>query len=96
VGSDLANQLRLVGPDVFGSLPVRWAYLFGSHAEGRSRADSDVDVAVVLTEDVATSDALRMQSRCADALSVATAIGGIEVVALNGAPLRFIGRVLRQ
>lgn len=37
-----------------------------------------------------------MQSRCADALSVATAIGGIEVVALNGAPLRFIGRVLRQ
>lgn len=33
---------------------VEFAYLFGSHAQGRARPDSDIDVAVKVTGDPAT------------------------------------------
>ena len=37
-----------------------------------------------------------MASRTADALTAASAVGGIEVTVLDDAPIRFLGRVLRS
>ncbi len=50
---------------------LRFAYLFGSHAEGRPRVDSDLDVAVVLIDGIVGPESERVASRCADALSAA-------------------------
>lgn len=93
---DLVGRLRQAASVALSEYPVRFAYLFGSHAEGHARGDSDVDVAVVLTDGILGPAAERVASRCADALSAAAEIGGIELTVLNDAPLRFTGRVLRQ
>lgn len=39
---------------------VRFAYLFGSRAQGRERPDSDIDVAVVLDDGIAAAEAERI------------------------------------
>lgn len=94
--SGLCERLREVAGDVFGAFPVRFAYLFGSQVAGRPRPDSDVDVAV-LADDTVPGDAYDcLALRCADALAVASGVPRIEVIVLNHAPLRFVGRVLRQ
>lgn len=94
--SGLSERLRDVAADAFATLPVRFAYLFGSQVAGRPRPDSDVDVAV-LADDAVPEDAYdRLALRCADALTVASQVPRIEVTVLNRAPLRFVGRVLRQ
>lgn len=93
---DLAGALRRAAPEALDPHPVRFAYLFGSHAAGTARPDSDVDIALLLTEDVPRDEADRIAFRCADTLSAATQVPGVEVAVLNGAPLRFVGRVLRE
>jgi predicted nucleotidyltransferase len=57
---------------------LRVVYLFGSHAQGRARPDSDVDVAVVTAAD---SDPL-LDLRLADRLSAAVH-ASVDVVALG-------------
>ncbi len=88
--------MREAAPGALAALPVRFAYLFGSQVAGRPRPDSDVDVAVLAEEDVPQAGYDRLAFRCADALAAATRIPRIEVTVLNAAPLRFVGRVLRQ
>lgn len=94
--SGLVQQLRETAPQAFASLPIRFAYLFGSQVAGRPRPDSDVDVAILADDDVAEADYYRLGWRCADALAASSGVGRIEVTILNRAPLRFVGRVLRQ
>lgn len=96
MGTDVVNLLRRGAAEAFEPYPVRFAYLFGSHAQGRAGAGSDVDVAVLLTDGVAPGAAERIGSRCVDALGAATEVGGIELTVLNRAPVRFVGRVLRS
>jgi len=96
MGSDPAGRLRRDAAEALRPYPVQFAYLFGSRAEGRARKDSDVDVAVLLLNGIAEPEAGRIASRCAGALSAAAEMGGIQVTVLNHAPLRFVGRVLRQ
>ncbi|MBA3419383.1 MAG: nucleotidyltransferase domain-containing protein [Geodermatophilaceae bacterium] len=96
MGSDPAGRLRRDAAEALRPYPVQFAYLFGSRAEGRARKDSDVDVAVLLLNGIAEPEAGRIASRCASALSAAAEMGGIQVTVLNHAPLRFVGRVLRQ
>lgn len=93
---DTAERLRTAAPRAFAGLPVVLAYLFGSQVAGRPRPDSDVDVGVLLEERVPAAEYPALASRCADALAAATNLGRIEVTVLNDAPLRFLGRVLRQ
>lgn len=95
--SALVDRLCAAADDAFCSRPsVRFAYLFGSRAQGRERPDSDVDVAVLLDDGISPADADRVAGRCADVLSDRAQVGGISVTVLNGAPVRFVGRVLRD
>lgn len=95
--SVLVDRLRAAADEAFGPRPaVRFVYLFGSRAQGRERPDSDVDIAVVLDDGIAPSDVDRLAGRCADALGDRARVGGIAVTVLNGAPVRFVGRALRD
>jgi predicted nucleotidyltransferase len=93
-GEKLVGALRTAAASVLPSLPVAFAYLYGSQTGDRNRPDSDVDVGIVL--DTTDVDPEVVASRTADALTAASAIGGIEVTVLDDAPIRFLGRVLRS
>ncbi|MBI5850027.1 MAG: nucleotidyltransferase domain-containing protein [Planctomycetes bacterium] len=72
------------------------AYLFGSVARGQARADSDVDVGVLLS--AGPPKTLSDFDRLADQQSQLTELLGREVdlVPLNGAPPDLLHRVLRD
>ncbi len=79
-----------------GRRDVVAAYLFGSVARGDARADSDVDVAVLLAAgepaDTAGYDAwFALQDDLEERLHQR-----VDLVAMNGAPLDLLHRVLRD
>ncbi len=64
------------------------AYLFGSHAEGRSHRESDVDVAVLLDDRTYPTAADRAEARvriCAWLIG-ALSDNDVDLLVLNGAP----------
>lgn len=72
---------------------VQAALLFGSQATGKARADSDVDVAVLLSrEAIAGTAGLR---RLVGALTEEIAADRLDVVILNGAPPALAFQVLK-
>lgn len=92
----LVDRLRAAAEQSLPNLPIRFAYLYGSRAGGRPRPDSDIDVGVLLDGRAAVTEPERIASRCTDALLRVAGVGGIETTVLNGAPIRFLGRVLRH
>jgi predicted nucleotidyltransferase len=93
-GRNLVDALRSAAEVELPAMPVVFAYLYGSRAQGGARPDSDVDVGVLLDPGVTAPESLA--SRAADALTTRSRVGGIEVTVLNDAPIRFLGRVLRS
>jgi len=94
VSSDVLEQLRIGAPQAFESRPVRYAYLFGSHATGHARRDSDIDIAVQLDDRVPSDEYLDVQFELARRLASATSLGNIEVLVFNDAPLPLQGRIV--
>lgn len=94
---ELAEQLRRVAPRACEGLGVDVLYLFGSRARGDARADSDVDVALLL-DDTDVVDPLDASMRVARRLEELARPGAsVEAaVVLNDAPLPLAGRVLRD
>lgn len=70
------------------------AYLYGSAAQGRMRADSDIDVGILLADDAVTDHryvvrmARELQSRCRLDREV-------DLRVLNRRPIRFLNQVMR-
>ncbi len=96
-GMDLLPRLRAAAAEEFEGAGVRFAYLFGSHARGQARPDSDVDVAVHFAGDVSPEEYLERSVLLAGRLTHRSGIGPIDgLVVLNEAPLRLVGRVLRD
>jgi len=93
-GEELVDVLRTAAASALPSLPVVFAYLYGSRTGDRSRPDSDVDIGIALGPTYTGPEAVASQT--ADALTAASGIGGIEVTVLDDAPIRFLGRVLRN
>jgi predicted nucleotidyltransferase len=91
-GAELVGKLRAAARGL-EALPVGFAYLYGSRTGDRARPDSDVDIGVAL--EAGTADPDSVASRVADVLT-GSGIGDIQVTVLDGAPLRFLGRVLRS
>jgi uncharacterized protein len=91
---DVLEQLRTGAREAFAGRPVRFAYLFGSHAAGRPWSNSDIDIAVQLDDRVPRDQYLDLQLNLARWLALATSLGGIEVVVLNDAPLTLQGRII--
>jgi uncharacterized protein len=72
------------------------AYVFGSSANGRIRADSDVDVAVLLARPLPPSRSLRYRLRLIADLGSALRRSDIDLVLLNDASPLLAHRVLSK
>ena len=72
------------------------AYLFGSHARGRARRDSDIDIAVYVDEARARDGVWGYRAELTTDLMVALGTNDVDVVVLNRAPILLYHRVLRD
>ena len=81
-----------------GTPGVQAAWLFGSHAEGRSHRDSDVDVAVLLERGCCPDARARFDARVAMTADLIAVLHNNEVdlVVLNDAPPLFARRIVRD
>jgi len=88
-GADLPYDARLA--ETFrrlGGIGVVSAYLFGSHASGRSHRASDVDVGVLLRRDVYPTARERFDARVRLTAELVAGLhqNAVDVVILNDAP----------
>ena len=79
-----------------GKRGVDAAWLFGSHSEGRSHRDSDVDVAVLLEHGRYPDARARFEARVAMTADIIALLhrNEIDLVVLNDAPPRFARRIV--
>jgi predicted nucleotidyltransferase len=77
---------------VLATAGVRFAYLFGSRATGRSRPNSDADIAIMPGRPLDLLAEADLADRLAQALQVPT----VDLVDLRRASLRMRGRVLEE
>jgi predicted nucleotidyltransferase len=91
-----AGGLQALSRALAGMGDVRLAFLFGSRARGRARADSDFDVAVLLDEAAARADRGETIRRLAGRLGSVVSSALLDLVVLNDAPALLRQRVLRD
>lgn len=96
MSAEVITQVISAAAAAFADTPVRFAYLFGSHASGRTHAESDIDVAVYLADDVSTDDYLDYRLSLAGRIETEAGVSGVEVVVLNEAPLPLKGRIVKN
>lgn len=89
---DLRGQLA----QVFRQPGVRLAYLFGSHAEGRARPDSDVDFAILVPHELSVAHRFELQTRIMGDLMKLLDAEDVDVQLLNAADPLFRMEVLRN
>ena len=79
-----------------GKRGVQAAWLFGSHCEGRSHRDSDVDVAVLLEYGRYPDARARFEARVGMTADIIALVhrNEVDVVVLNDAPPRFARRIV--
>ena len=75
---------------------IQAAYIFGSVAQGRTRPDSDIDIAVLLTRPLTGDRALRYRLDLTVALGAALHRDDVQLVMLNEAPSLLAHRVLSR
>lgn len=93
----VVDRLHEVVPEVLHVAPVLVAYLYGSYARDEARADSDVDIAVLLDRTEAHPEHdLDLVDRLAGRLERRVGAPVDPFLVLDTAPLRLVGRVLRD
>jgi uncharacterized protein len=91
------EHLRQAVRRALEALPeVQAALLFGSRASGRARADSDIDVAVLLDPVAAAQSVRERLRRILVALSTELAADRLDVVILNDAPPALAFQILKH
>ena len=75
---------------------IRLGFLFGTRAKGRARKDSDFDVAVLVTEELASEERGGLIRRLAARLGREVSSERLDIVILNDAPALLRHRVLRD
>lgn len=96
MGASVGDLVHAVSTALEPVAMVRAALLFGSQAKGTARADSDVDVAVLLDhrpEEPARTPVLRT---LIEALGTTMRADRLDLVILNGAPPKLAFNVLRD
>lgn len=81
---------------LFHQHPVLLAYLFGSQTTGRTHADSDIDVAVLLNASLTPDARFAERLTLIDALSRLLGTDNVDVVILNEAPPLLAYEALRS
>src|SRR5438876_672521 len=96
MAADLSSITRAVSRCVTRRPEIQAAYVFGSVASGRARADSDVDVAVLLDRRVRPGRILKYRLKLMADLGTALHRSDVDVVILNEASPVLAHRVLSQ
>ena len=94
--SDLSSIKRAVARCVGTRRQIQAAYIFGSVATGRTHADSDVDVAVLIDRHVRPAQRLKYRLGLMADLGSALQRSDVEVVILNEASPLLAHRVLSR
>ena len=79
-----------------GHPDVLVAYIFGSVAKRQTHEGSDVDIAVLVSDDAMKSDPLQFRLKLISDLTSALGRSDVDVVLLNEAPPLLAHRVLRD
>ena len=87
---------RAIARSVSKRREIQAAYLFGSAATGRTRADSDVDVAVLLRRRLGSRHPLDYRLKLMTDLGAALHRSDVDVVILNDAPPLLAHRILSK
>lgn len=88
------SELRSALPGILGHHPVSLAYLYGSVVTGLAGPFSDVDIALVASEDLSPLDRLKLILHVQLELTDVCDILNADVRIINDAPLVFRGRVV--
>ena len=93
---ELARILNGLASYFAGKPGVQAAWLFGSHSEGRSHRESDLDVAVLLEHECCPDARARFEARVAMAADIIALLhrNEVDLVALNDAPPLFARRIV--
>ena len=92
----LASTSRAVARCVSRHPEIQAAYIFGSVAQGRTRPDSDIDIAVLLDRPPAHARAVRYRLTLAGELGSALLRHDVQLVILNDAPPLMAHRVVSR
>ena len=90
------DTLRPHLESLFRQHPVHLAYLFGSQATGRTHAESDVDIAVLLDASLTADERFTERLTLIGALSHLFGTDSVDVVVLNEASPLLAYEVLRN
>lgn len=90
------DELRPKLELILAARPVRLAYLFGSHAAGRARADSDIDVAVLLDGSLSAEERFEERMHLIGELQTLFRTDDVDIVILNEAAPLLAFEVLRN
>ena len=96
MAADLSSITRAVSRCVAKRPEIQAAYVFGSVASGRARADSDVDVAVLIDRRVPPGRILKYRLKLMADLGAALRRSDVDAVILNEASPLLAHRVLSQ
>jgi predicted nucleotidyltransferase len=91
-----ATLMEKVATCVSRKREVQAAYLFGSHAKGRARAASDVDIAILLDPSVEPSERFDYRLELMADLGATLELSDVDLVILNDAPTLLAHRVLSE
>jgi len=90
------DRLREVVPSVMAQYPVDVAYAYGSVARGTVTPFSDVDVALVLSQMPPPYERMMLEFEIEAAIEDASGLTGLDVRAINKAPLMVRGKVVQE
>lgn len=89
-------RLREKAPSVLAGYPVDAAYVYGSVARKTVTPFSDVDIALVLSKPLSPYERLMLELEIQAALEDMSGLKGLDVRAVNDAPLLVQGRVVQE
>lgn len=94
--TEIITQLKACAPDVLARYPVDIAYLYGSVAQGCPLPDSDIDIALLLTDLPPPYERLQLEFTIQADLEDACHYSNIDVRAINQAPLMVQGNIVQE
>ena len=92
----IVEKLRLRLETALSRFPVELAYLHGSVARGTPLSDSDVDLALVLSESLPPMERLKLEFAIQDAVAEACGRKGVDARVINHAPLAVQGEIVQE
>ena len=94
--AEIIARLKAGAAEVLSKYPVEIAYLHGSVARGCPLPDSDVDIALVLTELPPAYERLQLELEIQAALEDACDLSNLDVRTINYAPVMVQGGIIQE